>query len=249
MSDIKKSSLNIVLPVYNEAKELKSSVTTLVRFLEAHMGDFQWQVTIADNASTDATPKIAQTLSKSLKNVLFVRIPQKGRGRAVKRVWQTSFHDYVAYMDIDLSSDLHNFPPMVDALCRGYDISIGSRNAKGAQVFGRSTLRTFTSKTYIFLIKCFFWVHFTDAQCGFKAVTRSVVETLIPRVVDNEWFFDTELLILAEKTGRRIYEEPVKWIDNPGSTVKVWKTAMGDLKGLWRLFIVRPWRNITYGHH
>lgn len=92
------------------------------------------------------------------------------------------------------------------------------------------------------LIKLFFWVHFTDAQCGFKAVSRKVVQTLIPDIVDNEWFFDSELLLVGEKRGLRIYEEPVTWIDNPGSTVRVMKTALGDIKGLWRLFLTRPWR-------
>jgi hypothetical protein len=172
---------------------------------------------------------------------------KKGRGLAVKHVWKMGNDDYVGYMDIDLSSDLKHFPPMVHALFRGYDIAIGSRNAHGARVYGRSLLRTITSKMYIFLIKCFFWVHFTDAQCGFKVVRRSVVSELIDTVVDDEWFFDTELLILAEKSGYRIYEEPVTWIDNPGSTVRVLKTVTGDLKGLWRMFTTRPWRGVIHG--
>ena len=249
MENLKKPSLNIVLPVYNEALELSQSVTTLVNFLTTHMGAFRWRVTIADNASTDDTSLIANQLAKQFKTVSCVRLPTKGRGRAVKHVWTHCDDLYVAYMDIDLSSDLKHFPPMVHALQRGYDVAIGSRNAHGARVYGRSILRTFTSKMYIVLIKCFFWVNFSDAQCGFKAVTRQTVDSLVTKVSDNEWFFDTELLILAEKTGRRIYEEPVTWIDNPGSTVRVLKTAMGDLKGLWRMFTTRPWKSISYGNY
>lgn len=249
MENLKKPSLNIVLPVYNEALELSQSVTTLVNFLTAHMSAFDWRVTIADNASTDDTSAIAKKLSKQFKMVSAVRLPIKGRGRAVKHVWMNCDDEYVAYMDIDLSSDLKNFPPMVHALQRGYDVAIGSRNAYGARVYGRTLLRTITSKMYILLIKCFFFVNFSDAQCGFKAVRRSVVSTLVSNVEDNEWFFDTELLILAEKTGRRIYEEPVTWIDNPGSTVRVLKTAMGDIKGLWRMFTTRPWKAIAYGNY
>ncbi len=249
MESLKKPSLNIVLPVYNESLELSQSVTTLVNFLSSHMSSFDWRVTIADNASTDDTSVIAKKLSKKFNRVSAVRLSAKGRGRAVKYVWMNCDDEYVAYMDIDLSSDLKNFPPMVFALQRGYDVAIGSRNAHGARVYGRSVLRTFTSKMYIVLIKCFFWVNFSDAQCGFKAVTRHTVDSLVAKVADNEWFFDTELLILAEKTGRRIYEEPVTWIDNPGSTVRVLKTAMGDLKGLWRMFTTRPWRLISYGNH
>jgi glycosyltransferase involved in cell wall biosynthesis len=241
---VKKPTLNTVIPVYNEEIELEDSVFTLVRYLDEHLTDFDWRVTIADNASTDNTYSIAKKLALKDKRVVSVHLPQKGRGRAVKYVWTHFAADVVAYMDVDLSSDLKHFPPLVRSLLRGYDLAIGTRNLKGSQVYGRSLLRTITSKTYIFLIKLFFWVNFSDAQCGFKAVNKKIVESLIPNIKDDEWFFDTELLIVGEKSGFRIYEEPVTWIDNPGSTVRVWKTAMGDLKGLWRLFKTRPWNKI-----
>lgn len=237
-----KPSVNVVIPVYNEAKELATSVETLTDYLANHLKDFRWHITIADNASTDKTFAIAKELNRKHPEVTAVHLPQKGRGRAVKYVWQKDDADIEAYMDVDLSTDLKHFPPLVRALTRGYDIAIGTRNAWGSRVYGRSWLRTFTSKTYITLIKLFFWVHFSDAQCGFKAVTRRVVRDLIPSIDDNEWFFDTELLIHAEKLGYRIYEEPVTWIDNPGSTVRVMKTAQGDLAGLKRLYVTRPWR-------
>ena len=153
-------------------------------------------------------------------------------------------------MDVDLSTDLKHLPPLVRSLLRGYDIAVGSRNTHGSRVYGRNPLRTITSKGYILIIKSLFWVHFTDAQCGFKAVTRTVVTELLSRIEDNEWFFDSELLIVGEKSRFRIYEEPVSWIDNPGSTVRVLKTAWGDLKGLWRLFVRRPWRlHPTHGRN
>lgn len=236
-----KPSLNVVIPVYNEEKELADSVRTLHAYLNAHLLDFSWTITVIDNASTDKTWEIAQKLTKTVKHVKAVRLSQKGRGRAVKHVWQQARTDVVAYMDVDLSTDLKHFPPLVRSLLRGYDVAIGSRNARGARVYGRGLLRTITSKGYIFLIKLFFFVHFSDAQCGFKAVTRKIVDQVLPQIEDNEWFFDTELLLLAEKMGYRIYEEPVTWIDNPGSTVRVMKTAQGDLAGLWRLFVTRPW--------
>lgn len=238
----RKPSVNIVIPVYNEEKELAASVGTLRDYIRDHLPDFFWRITIADNASKDKTLVIAKRLSKKYADVSFVHLPQKGRGRAVKHAWTTDRADIEAYMDVDLSTDLKHFPPLVRALTRGYDIAIGSRNAWGSRVYGRSTLRTLTSKMYITLIKLFFWVHFSDAQCGFKAVTRRVVRDIIPIIKDNAWFFDTELLVIAEKTGYRIYEEPVTWIDNPGSTVRVMKTAQGDLAGLWRLFKTRPWK-------
>ena len=237
-----KVSVNIVIPVYNEEKELAGSVKTLRDFLQEHLTDFSWRITVADNASTDTTLTVAKALAKKYSDVFYVHLPQKGRGRAVKFVWSRDASDIQAYMDVDLSTDLKHFPPLVRSLTRGYDIAIGTRNAWGSRVYGRSLLRTITSKTYIALIKLFFWVHFSDAQCGFKAVTRRIVREVIPKIEDNAWFFDTELLICAEKQGYRIYEEPVTWIDNPGSTVRVLKTAQGDLEGLKRLFFTRPWR-------
>ncbi|MDO8451416.1 MAG: glycosyltransferase family 2 protein [bacterium] len=241
----KKPRLNVVIPVYNEEKDLESSIRTLRSYLIQNLTDFEWDITIVDNASSDQTLTIAERLSATHPSqISVIHLNKKGRGRAVKYAWEQSTHEYLAYMDIDLSTDLKHFPNLVRALLRGYDISIGSRNAHGARVQGRNGLRTITSKGYIFLIKFFFWVHFSDAQCGFKAVTRRVVDALIPHVTDDEWFFDTELLLLAEKSGYRIYEEPVTWIDNPGSTVRVWKTAQGDLRGLLRMFTTRPWKNI-----
>lgn len=238
----KKLTLNIVVPVYNEEKELASSVATLASYCVKHLVEFDWKITIVDNASTDSTSQIAKSLAKGNSKILAITLTKKGRGRAVKYAWQTHLADINAYMDVDLSTDLAHFPSLIRAVTRGYDIAVGSRNARGARVYGRSLLRTFTSKVYIYLIKIFFWVHFSDAQCGFKAVSRRVVTDIVPSIRDNEWFFDTELLVLSEKTGLRIYEEPVTWIDNPGSTVRVMKTAQGDLKGLWRLFITKPWK-------
>lgn len=241
MQKPKKPSLNIIIPVYNEEGELAGNSATLISYLKDHLPDFTWTVTIVDNASSDETFSIAQKLAKTDSHVRAFHLPQKGRGRAVRYAWTHCTEDYLAYMDVDLSTDLKHFPSLVRSLLRGYDIAIGSRNARFARVYGRSLLRTITSKGYLALIKLFFWVHFSDAQCGFKAVSREVVETILPIVSDEEWFFDTELLILADKLGYRIYEEPVTWIDNPGSTVRVYKTILGDLAGLWRLFWTRPW--------
>ncbi len=235
-----------MLPVYNEEKELSDNVETLVSFVGSHMREISTNIIIADNASTDATYAIAKRLSLKYPTVKSVHFGEKGRGRAVKKVWLSSKAQFVSYMDIDLSSDLRHLPPLIHSLSRGYGIAIGTRNAQASLVYGRSLLRTLTSKMYIMLIKLFFFVNFSDAQCGFKAISTNIARRLLPYVEDNEWFFDTELLVIAEKCGIRIYEEPVRWVDNPGSTVKVLKTALGDLKGLYRMFMMRPWKNIPY---
>jgi glycosyltransferase involved in cell wall biosynthesis len=238
---IKKPTLDIVIPVYNEESELSDHVDMLVRYLRSYLHDFEWTITVADNASTDNTLSIAKKLSHTYRTVHVVHLPLKGRGRAVKYAWQNRDATVHCYMDVDLSTDLKHLPPLVRSTLRGYDIAIGTRNARASRVYGRGFLRTCTSKIYILLIKLMFWVKFGDAQCGFKAITDKAAKALLPHIKDNAWFFDSELLIVAEKLGYRIYEEAVTWIDNPGSTVRVVKTAQGDIEGLWRLFITRPW--------
>lgn len=239
---IKKSKVEITVPAYNEEEELEKHITILSDFCETNLTMFDWHITIADNASTDNTPVIAATLAKKNPQISLLRLEQKGRGRAVKRSWSMSHADFCVYMDLDLSTDLTHLPKLIKALQNGYDIAIGSRLAKGAKVEGRSLLREVTSRTLnFFFIQLFFKTHFTDAQCGFKAVTKNVVENLIPKIQDNSWFFDGELLIVGEKSGYKIYEEPVHWIDNPGSTVRLMATIFGDIRSMGRLLITKPW--------
>lgn len=240
-------SVDIVIPVYNEENELKENTLKLYNFLNKK-ADFDWQITIADNASMDRTPIIGKELAKKNKEIIYIRVEQKGRGRAIKRVWSTSETDILAYMDIDLSTDLIHLPNLVAALRKGYDIAIGSRLLRRSRVENRSLKREFISRSYNFLVKLLFQTKFSDAQCGFKAITRETAKKLLPFIYDNEWFMDSELLIIAEKAGLRIHEEPVKWVDNPGSTVRVLPTALGDLKGLIRLFVRRPWKMVKSEH-
>ncbi|MBI3092967.1 MAG: glycosyltransferase [Candidatus Levybacteria bacterium] len=238
----KKLSVEIAVPVYNEEKELLQNITILSRFCEENLKKYDWHITIADNASTDNTPVIAATIAKKNPKVSLLRLEQKGRGRAVKRAWSESRSDFCAYMDLDLSTDLVHLPELLELLKSGCDIAVGSRLAKGAKVEGRTALREITSRT---LNKVFiglpFQTHFTDAQCGFKGATRRVVEELIPKIKDNGWFFDGELLIIGEKSGYKICEIPIHWVDNPGSTVRLLSTIWGDIMVIWRLLRTRPW--------
>ncbi|KKR34320.1 MAG: Glycosyl transferase family 2 [Candidatus Gottesmanbacteria bacterium GW2011_GWC2_39_8] len=234
-------SFEVVIPVYNEEKELEQSVVKLRNFCRKSLETYQFKITIADNASTDKTSDISKQLTMKYPEVNFLHLDQKGRGRAVKLAWIKSHADAMAYMDVDLSTDLKSFPRLLMALENDFSIAIGSRLLDQSKVKERTMKREFLSRVYNMLIRLFFGVRFHDAQCGFKAVNKKVVKELIPKIEDNEWFFDSELLIVGEKSGYKIYEEPVLWIDNPGSTVRVMKTAMGDLKGLWRLFWERPW--------
>ena len=228
------ASIDIVIPVLNEEHALPSTVATLRDFLRDAIPN-RWRIVIADNGSDDSTPEVGRGLADEHTDVAYLRLEQRGRGRALRRAWLESEADLVSYMDVDLSTDLSAFPPLVQALEDGYDLAIGSRLSSGATVRLRSLKREVISRSYNLLIKAMFFTRFSDAQCGFKAMTAAAARALLPHVRDQGWFFDTELLILAEKRGFRIMDVPVTWTDDPDTRVKVMRTALDDLKGLLRL--------------
>lgn len=241
----KRSVLSVVIPVYNEEKDIPRNIPILYDFLEKNFKEYDWKLKIADNGpSRDRTQEISKNLTKKYKKLEYILIPRPGRGNALKEVWLKEKAEFLVYMDVDLSSDLSFLKDLVLALVKGADLAIGSRLKKGAKVYGRTLLREIMSRGYNLLIKTVFWVKFNDAQCGFKAIKKSVAEVLLPEVFDKHWFFDSELLILAEKTGFKIKEIPIIWRDDPASTVKVAKTAWGDIKGLIRIFKNRPWQHV-----
>ena len=227
--------LLVTIPVYNEEKALPVSIPVLHQFLSEHMSGYDWTIEIADNASIDNTPEVSKQLSGEYERVRYLRLEQKGRGRALKKSWTESDADIASYMDVDLSTNLESFPPMINALAHeGYDIGTGSRLMKGANT-ERSFKREVISRSYNLMVKSMFFTRFSDAQCGFKAVTREVIEKLIPVIDDNVWFFDSELLIIGEKSGYRIFDVPVKWIEDLDTRVKIVGTAIDDIKGLLRV--------------
>ncbi|WP_245614542.1 bifunctional glycosyltransferase family 2/GtrA family protein [Actinokineospora inagensis] len=226
--------LDVVVPVYNEERDLEPSV----RRLHAHLRDhfpYRFRITVADNASTDRTWSVAQGLADELPGVRAVRLEQKGRGRALHSTWLGSDAEVLAYMDVDLSTDLNALSPLVAPLISGHsDVAIGSRLARGARVV-RGPKRELISRSYNLLLRGALAVRFSDAQCGFKAIRADVARTLLPHVVDTGWFFDTELLVLAQRAGLRIHEVPVDWVDDPDSRVDIVRTALADLRGIARL--------------
>jgi len=226
--------VNIVLPVFNEAADLAASVGRLRTYLGERF-PFTWLITIADNASTDGTAAIAAELSQRLPDVEFLHLDQKGRGRALRTAWHASASPVVAYMDIDLSTDLDALLPMVAPLASGHsDIAIGSRLAAGASV-ARGPKREFISRTYNLMLRAMFATQVRDMQCGFKAARTEIVRELLPVIEDNGWFFDTELLLLAERNGLRIHQVPVDWVDDPDSRVNITQTARDDIRGALRV--------------
>ncbi len=226
--------LDLVVPVHNEERVLAESVRRVDAFL-ADGFPYRYRITIADNASTDGTWAVAQALAAELPRVRALRLEQKGRGRALKAAWATSGAPILAYADVDLSTDLRALLPLVAPLISGHsDLAIGTRLARGSRVV-RGPKRELISRGYNLLLRGTLAVEFSDAQCGFKAIRADAAAELLPLVEDDQWFFDTELLVLASRAGLRIHEVPVDWVDDPDSRVDIVATARQDLAGIARL--------------
>ena len=231
--------VDIVIPVHNEERGLRVSVLRLHAYLTQQF-PFSARITIADNASTDSTPAVAAELAEELPEVRVLRLKEKGRGRALAAAWLTSDARVVSYMDVDLSTDLSALLPLVAPVISGHSqVSIGSRLVTGSRVT-RGPKREVISRVYNILLRLVLRVRFKDAQCGFKALRADVARSLLPDVVNRNWFFDTELLVRAERAGLLIHELPVDWLDDPDSRVDIVATAIEDLRGVWRLATGRP---------
>jgi len=225
--------INLTIPVLNEEVQLADSLRKLREFLTQSFRH-EFELVIANNASTDRTRDIADGLAREFPEVRAVHLEEKGRGRALRHVWRESRADILSYMDVDLSTDITFFPQLIDLVIAGADVAAGSRLSRESKV-ARGAKREFISRSYNWLIKAFFQTQFPDAQCGFKAVSRRAAAELLPLVADNGWFFDSELLILAEKLGYKVESLPVAWSDDPDSRVRIIATAIEDIKGLIRV--------------
>ena len=228
------ATVDLVIPVYNEEHVLAQSVERVLAWCDKHP-EHQWRVVVANNASTDGTLEVARSLeAKHPGRVGVQHIPVKGRGIALRITWLTSEADVMAYMDVDLSTDLDHIPELVDPIARGdVDLAFGTRLHPLSQT-ERSLKREITSRGYITILKLA-GLKVTDAQCGFKAISREAARALLPLVQDTQWFWDTELLWVAQANGYRMAEVPVRWDEDPDTRVKIIKTATDDLKGIWRL--------------
>ena len=237
------TTVDVVVPVYNEERALPQSIPVLREFLASPAFPFEWRIVIADNASIDSTPAVGKELAGvNSGKVEYVRIERKGRGFALKQTWLASPMDIVSYMDVDLSTGLEAFPPLIGSIANDrYDVAIGSRLASQSEIT-RSLRRRVLTRGYNTLIKAMFGIRFSDAQCGFKAVSREAAQRIVPLIADNNWFFDTELLILAEKMGYRVKDVPVRWVEDTDTRVKITATVTEDLRGLLRLRTGQPWR-------
>jgi len=234
-------TVDVVVPVLNEETCLRKSIESLAAFLRKQ--HFAATIIIADNGSEDRTPEIGRELAASHAEVRYRRLEARGRGLALKAAWEESSADIVAYMDVDLSTNLGYFPLLVEGIRAGYDVAIGSRLMQASRT-RRSFRREVLSRAYNLLVRSLFCQRFSDAQCGFKAIRRDVFLKLLPHIKDDHWFFDTEMLLLAERSGYRIFEVPVEWIEDLDTRVRIVPTAWEDIKGLLRVRFAGP-RQVT----
>ncbi|TWG08983.1 bifunctional glycosyltransferase family 2/GtrA family protein [Saccharopolyspora dendranthemae] len=228
------ATVDVVVPVYNEERSLPGCLEVLSRYLGEGF-PFSWSITVVDNASTDSTLEVAHRLAQEFAHVRVLHLDRKGRGLALRTAWEYSDADVVVYMDVDLSTGLDALLPLVAPLVNGHsDLAAGSRLAPGARTV-RGGKREMISRGYNKMIR---WTHgarFTDAQCGFKAARTDVIRPLLRQVRDESWFFDTELLLLAEHNGLRVHEVPVDWVEDVDTRVNVVRTATDDVAGLIRV--------------
>ncbi len=226
--------LDVVVPVHNEEADLEPCLRRLHAHLTEHL-PYPFRITVAENASTDATGEIASRVAAELGDVDVLVLTQPGRGRALRTAWLRSDADVLVYMDVDLSTDLAALLPLVAPLISGHsDLAIGTRLSPSSRVV-RGLKREVISRSYNLLLRRTLATSLSDAQCGFKAIRADVARRLLPLVEDTGWFFDTELLVLAERSGLRIHEVPVDWIDDPDSRVDIVATARADLAGIARM--------------
>lgn len=228
------ATVDITVPVFNEERDLARCVERLMTYMTAHF-PYSFALTIADNASTDSTYAIAQTLAETYEPVRVVHLDIKGRGNALREIWKTSESPILAYMDVDLSTDLNALEPLIASLVSGHsDVAIGTRLGRGSRVV-RGSQREFISRSYNLLLRSVLQTTFSDAQCGFKAIRADVAKIVLPYTTDGAWFFDTELLVLAQRCQLRVHEIPVDWSDDPDSKVNITSTALADLRGMARI--------------
>lgn len=240
------TSVDIVVPVFNEEKNLARNIPVLQDFLSTSDFPYEWRIVIGDNGSTDGTADLSQQLAASAPaHVEDFQASARGKGRAIKEAWLASRADILSFMDVDLATGLEAFPALVRAVAEdGYDVAIGSRLHHDSSVT-RSIKRRVLTRGYNAMVRLMLQARFNDAQCGFKAASRAVAHRLIPEVRDNAWFFDTEFLILAQKCGYRIAEVPVVWAEDERTTIRLAPTIGSTFMGVFRLAITRPWRRLS----
>ncbi|QQR93443.1 glycosyltransferase [bacterium] len=235
--------LNIIIPIYNEERQLREHVEKVREYALKNLGEMEWKIIVVDNKSSDNSNNICIELKNDYKEFEFIRLEIKGKGIALRTALERYDYDYALMMDLDLSTDIKHIAEAMGKFAEGYDMVIGSRLTKGSKVINRSLKRSTLSIINVILIKLITRSRFHDFKCGFKAINVDTAKNLVPLTKDDTWFFDFELTLLAEKFGYKVFELPVTWIDDKESKVNVKKVARADLGGSWRVMRERVWRS------
>ncbi len=225
--------LSIILPAYNEAKRIESAVERIMEFMNSNFQDFE--IIIAEDGSTDGTDKVAEKLAEKYGFVRHLHSDERlGRGKALNNAIKRSEYEFVIYMDVDLSTDLKHVNDIYEALKAGYDIAVGSRLLKSSRA-KRPFTRDLSSRVYNFLVRALLKSGIHDHQCGFKGFRKSRIADILDSIADNHWFWDTELLVLAQRKGLKIKEIPVTWEHGGESKVSILNDSIYMLRNIFRI--------------
>jgi len=230
-------NISIAVPTFNEEKIIEQRINQLFDFCENNLKKYKWRIIVADNGSTDRTIKIIRKQKQKYSKLEYFHLKKLGKGLAIKKAWQDYLADVNIFMDADLATELKFTIPLINGITEEkYDLTIGSRYHKQSKC-KRSLIRSMCSKFYNFILKIFFNIKLTDTHCGFKALSKSAVQRIIPKIKNNGLFFDTELLVLARYYNLKIKEMPVNWEDkNERKTkIKIIKTGLKYLKEIIKL--------------
>ncbi|MFA6132053.1 MAG: glycosyltransferase [Patescibacteria group bacterium] len=228
---------SLVIPAHNEEIDIKQSIETTILFLQNKFSDGDWEIVIAENGSTDETRGIVQDLEKKYTNLRLLIIPTAGKGWAVRQAWDTATAELLIFMDADLATDLKHLPDLIEAL-KDNDLVIGTRRYPSSQV-SRSWQRSLTSFLYNRLARIILSLPFSDLQCGFKGIKKTAWQKISPYFTSTGFFFDTELLALANKFKLKTAEQPITWKEHRNkknkSKVRLVKTGKELIKNLLSL--------------
>ncbi|MCW4023644.1 MAG: glycosyltransferase family 2 protein [Candidatus Bathyarchaeota archaeon] len=232
--------VSVVFPAHNEAKQLETAVLQVDQALKET--GYTYEIIVAEDGSTDGTDTLADALSKKMPQVKHIHGEQRlGRGRALNATFKKSQGKIFVYMDVDLATDLNYLKELVDSIkIEGYDFSTGSRMLQQSKV-ERSGTRSLASKSYNFLVRLFLGSKIKDHQCGFKAFKREPTLKLIDEVQAPHWFWDTEILVRAQRSGYKVKEIAVDWISGSDTKVKLFHDS-------WSMFrqVISLWWTIHF---
>ena len=206
--------IDFILPCYNEEQILEKNSLKLLKFLNNQNYNFNWRISLVLNGITDNSIIIAKDLKKQSSKIDFFIIKEKAKGRALKTYLNHSSADFLIYMDVDLAVSLENINALLkNLLINNYDLVIGSRLLPESKT-NRSFFRELSSRIYILLSQIILRHKFSDLQCGFKGMTKNLFLNISKYIEDENWFFDTELLIFSNFLNYKIKEIPIDWAEN-----------------------------------